>query len=337
VEADLNGLNPNVPRLVQLTDALESAFRERLASGARASRHELTLYQAFVFYRLYQRYEAEWFELVAQGLQGLPTTKPVAAWKRFRRDVDHYLGFAGYDFPEPRDPAMLFALGFQVRRAFHHVFREIYGGSMPAARLRAAVWESTFTHDPARYRRDLAPRMGDVPTLIVGESGTGKEIVARAIAASRFIPFDATTGSFVADWTHGFRGVNLMTLPPTLIESELFGHRRGAFTGAVADRKGWLESAGPYGSVFLDEIGDVGPSHPGEAAARAPDALLRARGGDERAPLRGQDPRRDEPRPGGRDARQALPAGFLLAPLRRRDPHRRFACNSQALVRSCEA
>jgi transcriptional regulator with GAF, ATPase, and Fis domain len=51
--------------------------------------------------------------------------------------------------------------------------------------------------------------------------------------------------------------VNLSALTPTLIESELFGHRRGAFTGAASDRQGWLEVCGPYGSVFLDEIGEL--------------------------------------------------------------------------------
>ena len=56
------------------------------------------------------------------------------------------------------DPAHLFALGFQARRAFHHIFRQIFGGSLPAARLRAAVWQSIFTHDmPALSRAALRP------------------------------------------------------------------------------------------------------------------------------------------------------------------------------------
>jgi hypothetical protein len=260
VEADLGGINPNVPKLGALAEARVAALRDRLAAGARATARELALYQSLVFYTLYQRYEKAWFELVVRGLQGQPTTKPAPAWRRFAADVEALLGLPGRRFPEPADAAFLFALGFQIRRAFHHTFRQIFGGSAPAARLRAAVWESIFTHDVPRYRRDLALRMGDVPTLVVGESGTGKELVARAIAFSRFVPFDPARGAFVADWAQAFRGLSPAALAPTLVESELFGHQRGAFTGAVESREGWLEGCGPFGSVFLDEIGELDPA-----------------------------------------------------------------------------
>ena len=79
------------------------------------------------------------------------------------------------------------------------------GRRMPAARLRAAVWQSIFTHDMRRYRRVLYDRMGDLTTLITGPSGTGKELVARAIGLSRYVPFDPRTGEF----RRGFRGVVL--------------------------------------------------------------------------------------------------------------------------------
>src|SRR5919197_3858247 len=84
----------------------------------------------------------------------------------------------------------------------------------------------------------------NAPVLLFGETGTGKEIIARAIHE------DST-------FRHGpFRRVNCGAIAPDLIDSELFGHEPGAFTGAVNRRKGWFEQANG-GTLFLDEVGEL--------------------------------------------------------------------------------
>ena len=245
---------PNVVRIAARATALADAARARLAEGARPRAEEVGLYEDLVLYTLYERHQGAlfaWFRA-----QPAPSGR-VPLFDRFRRDLTHYLAVRGCASPLREQAAHVFAGYYQVRRAFHHIHANILGESGPARRLRAAVWQSIFTRDGRRYRRALYARMGDVATLVTGPSGTGKELVARAIGLARYIPFDAETGAFAEPAAGAFFPLNLSALSPTLIESELFGHRRGAFTGALEDRKGWFEVCPPLGTVFLDEIGEV--------------------------------------------------------------------------------
>ena len=115
--------------------------------------------------------------------------------------------------------------------------------------LRRAVdarWEllgnAAVMQDLRRQIAKVAPTRSRV--LITGESGTGKELIARAIHRNSSV----SAGTFVK--------VNCAAIPPELIESELFGHERGAFTGAIAKKRGLFEVA-DGGTIFLDEIGDM--------------------------------------------------------------------------------
>ncbi|HLY37117.1 MAG TPA: sigma 54-interacting transcriptional regulator [Candidatus Binatia bacterium] len=251
IQPDAVEQNPNVGRLARRAADIVQDFRERTRDGARPTDHEAALYEDVALYLLYARFEEDLWELVVRPSAG--RTARVPFYGRFVRA-------AGELLTTTEDVAHVFACFFQIRRAFQHTFRGIVGGSLPAARLRAAVWQSIFTHDMRRYRRTLYRQMDDINTLVTGPSGTGKELVARAIGLSRYIPFDATSQTFAADFTTSFHPLSISALAPTLVESELFGHRRGAFTGALADRAGWLETCGALGTVFLDEIGELDPA-----------------------------------------------------------------------------
>ncbi len=247
--------NPNVERIRDRLEPIVSEARRRLEEGEKASPPDLRLYVESVIYWLYDSYEVRLLRLVEEGT----ATRRVPFYRSFRSDFERFLGPAEGD-SATLAPAHLFACFYQVRRAFHLIFHNIIGGSMPTARLRASVWQSIFTRDMERYRRSLFRRLGDVTTLVTGPSGTGKELVAQSVGLARYVPFDPETERFAEDYRTSFYPLNLSALSPTLIESELFGHRRGAFTGAVEDRVGWLETCPAFGSVFLDEIGEVAPS-----------------------------------------------------------------------------
>jgi transcriptional regulator with AAA-type ATPase domain len=256
-QAILEYERPNVARLNELTQQLVAQLRERLSGGEKPVRDELKLYTELVEYWLYERHRQALAAFADESLKAPTKSRPVTFWKPFLSDYQQLLTIPGRPAPDPADAAHLLACFFQVRRAFTHIFSSIVGGSLPAARLRASVWQSLFTHDMRFCRRTLYSRMGDFTTLISGPSGTGKELVARAIGLSRFIPFDPDKQRFADDLADSFHALNLSALSATLIESELFGHRRGAFTGAISDRAGWLEICRPLGAVFLDEIGEL--------------------------------------------------------------------------------
>jgi DNA-binding NtrC family response regulator len=119
---------------------------------------------------------------------------------------------------------------------------------------------SAAVHDISALIRQIAGTI--VTVLIEGESGTGKEVVARAIhEQSR-----RRTQPFIA--------VNCAALPDSLIEAELFGHTRGAFTGAISDRKGRFQLA-QGGTLFLDEIGDLSRKGQGDLLRVLEDGMIR--------------------------------------------------------------
>ena len=243
---------PNVVRITQRAGQLAERLRDKQASGNPLEGDAARLYDDLVTYVLYYRHV---------GKSEQAAIKPM--WRAFASGRDDFFApLAPSTRPSREESAHLFACLHQVRRAFTNTFDYLVGESAPATRLRAQVWQSIFTHDLRRYRRALYGRMSDLTTLVTGPSGAGKELVARAIGLSQYRAFDPEAERFVGDvrGQQAFAALNLSSLSPTLIESELFGHRRGSFTGAATDRIGWLEQCPDHGAVFLDEIGELDPA-----------------------------------------------------------------------------
>jgi two-component system, NtrC family, response regulator len=154
------------------------------------------------------------------------------------------IGAGAYDFLNK--PVEMDEVKFLLKRCFHVAQLEKEFHDMQQL-LQGDGFEGMLGTSPAvRTIFDSIRKVAttDAPVLILGESGTGKEMAARAIhqRSSR------KEGPFVA--------INCSAIPETLLESELFGHEKGAFTGAHAQRKGRIETA-TGGTLFLDEIGEI--------------------------------------------------------------------------------
>lgn len=156
------------------------------------------------------------------------------------------------------DAERAFAVFFQLRRAYHFIAEGLVGSSQAMRGLREQLWQNVFTNNVGWYHSTLWSRMEDFSTLLLGETGTGKGTAAAAIGRSAFIPYDSRRGRFKESFTRAFVSLNLSQFPEALLESELFGHKKGAFTGAVDQHEGVLSRCSRYGAAFLDEIGDVG-------------------------------------------------------------------------------
>jgi DNA-binding NtrC family response regulator len=151
-----------------------------------------------------------------------------------------------------------FAVFYQLRRAYYFIRNSLAGNSPSMKALRKHLWDCVFTHEMSWFEARLWNRMEDFSILLLGETGTGKGSAAAAIGRSGFIPFDPVKKSFAGSFTRNFVAINLSQYSAGVLESELFGHRKGAFTGAVEHHEGLFSRCAPHGVIFLDEIGDAG-------------------------------------------------------------------------------
>ena len=162
----------------------------------------------------------------------------------------------GYGF-STEDAHTVFAVIYQIRRAFYFITEALVGDCPSMMQLRCDLWNNIFTHDIRIYRDYLWDKMEDFSTLIMGDTGSGKGSAARAIGSSALMRYNPQTKSFAHALDEFYLLINLSEYPESLIESALFGHTKGSFTGAVKDYAGIFQRCIPHGSLFLDEIGDV--------------------------------------------------------------------------------
>jgi len=221
-----------------------------MAHVRKYSPRDRELMQTVFLFETFHRFCADLDQLIAEQLRLGETSAPL----KFAGDILGWLHKRGIG---PSESVRFLSVFYQLRRAFHFIVRGLIGRSSCMKDFRRHLWQNVFTREVRLYDRYLWNRMEDFSTLLLGETGTGKGAAAAAIGRSGYIPFDEKHGRFAESFTRSFVSLNLSQFPETLIESELFGHRKGAFTGAVEAHQGVLARCSPYGAIFLDEIGDV--------------------------------------------------------------------------------
>ena len=253
-----NQRRPNLIRLLERARQAADDIRQRLLQKHSADDTERQLYDDLSLYVLFYEMLEFWGQRPSPGTTQLDLDRQ--AWERFSTEFDRRIKLPGHRLPSAPDCISLFELFHQIYRAFFGIFECVIGRSRPAAALRARIWQSIFTHNLHRYRHSLRSSLAQITTLITGPSGSGKELVAQAIGLARSIPFSERERRFAVQPAETYAAINISAFAKDLVESELFGHAKGAFTDASAARTGWLEACGQHGTVLLDEIGELDPT-----------------------------------------------------------------------------
>lgn len=257
VDLKLSGLSPTTSRKNRLEKAIHEIRKriELIETDGRAdinafNHDDRRLVKAAYLFDFFYRYRRSFDQLIidqiAAGDNNIKVPFANEAFLFLRKK-----GFAG------ESTTRYFALSYQLRRAYYFMTRRLVGAGPAIKKLRLDLWNNVFTHSIDFYEQYLYNRMEDFSTLILGETGTGKGTAAMAIGCSGYIPFLLKKKGFQISFTKSFVSINLSQFPETLIESELFGHKKGAFTGAVKDHTGVFGRCSPYGAILLDEIGET--------------------------------------------------------------------------------
>lgn len=230
--------------LAQRLDAIRPASLD-VFSGRDA---ECLLY-AILFWCLHTHWES--FEALIQrqllegsspveATVGLEIVEQLESWRVSRQRAIRFVG-----------------MFHQIHRAYRFIGDGLPGQSPSVFALRERLWVNVFSHDLALYFDTLWNRLDDFSTFLIGASGTGKGTAAMALGQSGWIPYDIKRKRFARSFMTLLVPINLSQFPDSLIESELFGHAKGAFTGAIRTHEGVFSRCQEHGTLFLDEIGEV--------------------------------------------------------------------------------
>jgi DNA-binding NtrC family response regulator len=246
------GTRPNEALIPIVEERLRILHSDGISHLDGIKEEDRQLLEYAILFQTYHRFLDDFDELIER--QNQAGIKPVSV--RFAKSLLGTLHDSGFN----KDEALRYiALFYQLRRAYYFIEHALIGDSSSMEALRGALWNNVFTADIRAYGNLFWNRMEDFSTLLLGETGTGKGSAAAAIGRSGLIPFETETNRFQYSFHETFIATNLSQFPESLIESELFGHRKGAFTGAVEHHKGLFERCNPHGALFLDEIGELTP------------------------------------------------------------------------------
>lgn len=256
IDLDITGLSKREPTdrilrhlLAKISDTIEDITSRGETISSQRNKNDEELLKFGILFHIYHRFSDQYDDHIRKQA----TTSDQNLVVEFGPQVLSLLLENGLT---EKESLRFFSLFFQMRRAFYFI-GAIAGRSTCVMDLRKSLWNNIFTGDIRIYDEFLWNRMEDFSTMILGETGTGKGMAAAAIGRSGYIPYDPKKNIFSESFSRAFIPVNLSQFPEQLIESELFGHKKGAFTGAIETHNGLLSHCSPCGAIFLDEIGDV--------------------------------------------------------------------------------
>jgi two-component system response regulator HydG len=236
-----------ISRIQQRVDKIKGKGSIDLEAYDEAKREIL---RSVFLFLVFHRYADKFDELIHAQLKNGNQPCPVSFSHHVLTDLRSF-GFTD------EEALRYFGVFYQLRRAYFFISNGLVGKAPSMKVLRKHLWNCVFTHDMRLFEAQLWDRMEDFSILLLGETGSGKGSAASAIGRSGFIPFNPDKNCFTESFTQNFVSINLSQYSEGVLESELFGHKKGAFTGAVENHDGLFSRCAPHGVIFLDEIGDI--------------------------------------------------------------------------------